>query len=177
LGVQQIEVTCSIPRTNFGAWLNVHEGLVMRLGLPSGLLPSGFPTKTLYTPLLFPICATCPTHLILDFITRIILGEEYSSLSSSLGSFLNSPVTLALLGPNILHSTLFSNTLSLRSSLSVSNQVSHPYKTTGKIIFLYILKFKFLDSELEDKNSAPNDSKHSLTSVYINFFLNRILTF
>jgi hypothetical protein len=25
------------------------------LGLPSGLLPSGFPTKTLYTPLLFPI--------------------------------------------------------------------------------------------------------------------------
>ena len=36
----------------------------LRLGLPSGLFPSGFPTKTLYTPLLFP--HTCyrsnPSH-------------------------------------------------------------------------------------------------------------------
>jgi hypothetical protein len=51
-------------------------------------------------------------------ITRTILGEQYRSLSSSLCSFLHSPVTSSLLGPNILLSTLFSNSLSLRSSLS-----------------------------------------------------------
>jgi Na+-translocating ferredoxin:NAD+ oxidoreductase RnfD subunit len=58
---------------------------------------------------------------------------------------------LPLLGPNIILNTLFSNTLSLCSFFSVSDQVSHPYKTTGKIIFLYIWIFKFLGNKLEDK--------------------------
>ena len=73
--------------------LSIH----LRLGLPSDLLPSGFPTKTLYTLLSSPICATYPAHLILlTFITRRILGEEYKSFSSSLCNLLHSPVDVII---------------------------------------------------------------------------------
>jgi len=99
----------------------------LQLGHPSALFPSGFLTKILYTPLLSPIRATGPAHLILlDLIIRGILGEKYKSRSSSLCSFLHSPVTLSLLGPNIILNTLFSKAFSLRSFLNVSDQVSHP---------------------------------------------------
>ena len=69
------------------------------LGLPSGLLTSDFPTKTLIPP----IRATCPhpSHYYVVFFTP-------------------------LLSPLLLN-TLFSNTLSLRSSHNVSDQVLHPY--------------------------------------------------
>ena len=107
----------------------------LRLDLPNGLFPSGFPTKTLYAPLSSPIRATWPSHLILlDFITRTLLGEEYKSFISSLCNLLHSPVTSSLLGPNIPHNTMFSNTLGFLSSRNVRDQVSHPYKTTGNII-------------------------------------------
>ena len=56
-----------------------------------------------------------PAHpIILHLITRIILDEDYRSLSSSLCSFLHSPVSSSLLDPSILLSTLFSNSLRLR---------------------------------------------------------------
>jgi hypothetical protein len=47
----------------------------------------------------------------------------------------------SLFGLNILLSTLDSNTLSLCCSLNIRDQVSQPYRTTGKTVVLYILIF------------------------------------
>jgi len=80
----------SMPPSHF---LKIHfNNIYLSLGLPSGLFPSGFPTKFLYEHLLNPICATCPAHLVpLDLISRVIVSEEYESQSSSLSSFLQPP--------------------------------------------------------------------------------------
>jgi hypothetical protein len=55
------------------------------------------------------------------------------------------------LGSYIFLCTLFSNTLRLCSFLNVRDQVSHPYRTTGKIIVLEIIIFTCLDTRREDQ--------------------------
>ena len=149
-------------------FLKIHFSIILksRLRFSKWSLSLRFPTKILYTSLLYPIHTTYPTHFpLLDFITRIIFDEKYRSLSSSLCNFLHSPVTPSLLYPNILLSTLFSNTVGLRSSFSVSDQFSHPHKTISTIIVLCFSILHFWIANWKTKDSTPNDSKHSLNSI------------
>ena len=79
-----------------------------RLRLPSCLLPSGFSAKIVYA---FPFSSTYVARSAYMLIL-IIFREEYKSQ----------------------HHTL--EHLSIRSSINVKDQVSHPYKTITKIIVL-----------------------------------------
>jgi hypothetical protein len=146
--------------------LKIHLIIILPAMLRSSkwFSPSGLPIETLYEPLLCPVRGKYPAYVILlDLFTRRVLGEEYRTQSSSLCSLLHSLATSSPLRPNILLSILFSYILSFYSSVIVSDQVGHPHKKIGKIICLYILIFIFFNSLLEDKGSAPINSKNSMT--------------
>jgi len=96
------------------------------LDLSSGLFPTGFPTK------IYLVKCTCYE------------APHYVIFSSLL------PLS-SLLDLYVLLSTLFSNTFNLCSSLSVRDQVSHPYTITSNIIF----KFSERRGELNDSKKTP----------------------
>ena len=167
-----MSATCPYPEPSRSSpyptshFLKIHFNIILpsKTAYPKWFVPSGFPTKTQYKPLLFPI----PRYMPRPFHSSRFYhpnNVEYRSLSSSLCSFLHSLVTSSLLGQNILFNNLLTNTITLRSSRNVSDQVSHSYKATDSIIVLYILIFYFWIANWKTKDSAPNDSKHSLTSV------------
>jgi len=68
------------------------------------------------------------------FIILIIFREAYKLWSFSLRSLLQSPASSSLLYPRIFFNTLLPGRVCLRSSLTARDQVSHPSKTTGKLI-------------------------------------------
>jgi hypothetical protein len=120
------------------------------LGLPSCLFLLAFPPITYTRSSFHHSCYMPRPYTLLGSVIVFTLGEQYRLRSSSLWSFLHSPVTSSLFGPNFLLSILFWNTLSLCSSLNIRDQVSHPYKTKGKILVLCILILIFFYSR-EDR--------------------------
>jgi len=104
-----------------------------------------------------PLVHTCPAQLILhDLITRTILGEVYRSISYSLCSFFPCLVTspqhpiLKHTEPSFLphcEQPSFSPIQKNRQNYNCIFEFSHSWIANQKT-----------------KDSAPNDSKHSLTS-------------
>jgi len=129
----------------------------LRLGLPSGLLPSGLLPKPCTH--LSHVTATCPAHLILlDLVTWMIFGEEYEA-------------------PNYVG---FSTTLSCRPSKAQIFSAPHSQtpsmwdtkfhtntKRKGKSTVLYTRPLYFWISKRKTEDSAPNDSQHSLASTFL----------
>ena len=103
-----IQSTCPHP-TSWRSILILSTHL--RLG-PPWSLSLRFPHQDpIHPPLLTHTHHMSSHPILLDFITRTILGK-YRSFNSSLCNPLHSPVTSSLIGSNILLNTIFSNTLS-----------------------------------------------------------------
>jgi hypothetical protein len=120
-------------------FLKIHFNIILSSAhISEWTLPFRFSNQNFESISHLSMRAACPAHLILlDLATLIKFGEEYKLWISLSYSFLQPPVSPSLLDPNVLLSILFSNTLNLCSCFR--DQVSLPYKTTGKIIVTYIL--------------------------------------
>jgi hypothetical protein len=129
------------------------------------LVSSPKPCIHLSSPL---IRAAYPAHLILlDWITRKILDEEYRSLSSPFCSFSPLPCYLFPLTPRyspqhpiLKHSQPTFLPQSARPSFTPRHNDEKIYSS------VYLNLYIFWIANSKTKGSAPNDSKHSMTSIY-----------
>ena len=131
--------------------INLNITLPSTPGSSKWCLSLGFPHKKSVYAFHLPHTCYMPQPITLFTFTRILFGEEYKSVSSSLCSFLHYPVISSLLGPNILLSTLFFKNPQPTFFPQCGRPSLTPVKTTNKIIFPCILIFIYMDSKLEDK--------------------------
>jgi hypothetical protein len=83
-------------------------------------------------------------------ITRTILGEDYRSLSSSLRSFLHSPVTSSFLGPDIRRQCLWN------------------LKWQDDDHTRFSIAFGFVALQLNVLNLLPRHTQTRIHSMYVN---------
>ena len=90
------------------SWRPILISTHLRLGLPCGLFPSGFPTKTLYTPSPRPYA---PYAQLISFFSILSPAQYWVRSTDHLAprNAIHSPVTSTLLGPNILLNNMFWN--------------------------------------------------------------------
>jgi hypothetical protein len=98
-----------------------------------GSLARAFPpitqTRSSSPPFVLHDPPSHPPRLYYSNYTYLAKSTNHEAPHYAIFSILPSPHP----SPNILLSTLSSNTLSLCSSLNVRDQVSHPYRTTAKL--------------------------------------------
>ena len=123
---------------------------------------SVLPNWILYAPLMSHINATFPSYFILlDLIIRIIVGEQYTSLSSALCILIHFPATSFFAGRNT-----YSRTPSAYVSPSMRSAKFHTHtKQRDKIIVLCMLILKVWIANWKTEDFVPNDGKHSVASV------------
>jgi hypothetical protein len=95
-------------------------------------------------------CGTDKTCVFLRLVTKRVIGFYINEPTLNFVWNYHWRWNMALSGANIFLNTLFSETLSLYSSLKVRDQVSHPCSTTGKFSVLYIL-ILYIYMRREDK--------------------------
>jgi hypothetical protein len=121
---------------------------------------------------------TCSVHhIVLDLVIIITFGEEYKLRISLLCISLQYRYFINLRSKYSPQHRVFSNTHSLCFSFSVRDWVSHPYKTTYKIIFLYILIFIFLCNRRVDERFYPVVVNINRIQSTLNFFMSQILIY
>jgi hypothetical protein len=98
------------------------------LGIPSDLLPPGLPIKTLYAPLLPPYVLHAPPisfSLICSAQQYLVSSSDHKAPRYEVFSIYLSPrPSYAQISPSAPY---FRHTLSLCFSVTVRDQVSHPY--------------------------------------------------
>jgi len=155
----QVPATCLYPKPARSSPYPTSHFLIIRLniffpstpGTSKWSLSPGFPHQShvCTSPLPHTSYMTHQSHSSwFDLQNNNGWGVQISQLFIMWFSHL--PCYLVPLWPKYsLEHRILKNTLSLRSSLNVSYQVTNPYTTTGKIKALFILIFKVLDSKLE----------------------------